>query len=147
VCIFTDATTDLLIDVNGYLPVGTTVDTLAPARLLDTRQSNSTVDGLHAGAGPAPAGSITEVQVAGRAGVPHTATTALLNVTVVGAHADGYATVFGCATNAPTASNLNYVTGRDIPNNTITQLSPSGSVCIFTYATGHLLVDVGGYAS
>ena len=46
----------------------------------------------------------------------------------------------------PTASNVNYTNGRDIPNNTITKLSPSGTVCIYTDAAAHLLVDVNGYA-
>ncbi len=147
VCVFTDAAAHLLIDVNGYLPAGTSVGTLAPARLLDTRAPNSTIDGLHSGGGTAPAGSVTEVQVTGRGGVPQGAASAILNVTVVGAHADGFATVFDCATAVPTASNVNYTTGRDIPNNTISKLSPSGTVCIFTDAAAHLLVDVNGYAS
>jgi hypothetical protein len=147
VCVFTDASAHLLIDVNGYLPPGTTVGTLAPARLLDTRQPNSTVDGLNAGGGPTPAGTYAEVQVTGRGGVPQNATSAIVNVTVVGAGADGYATVFNCETTVPTASNVNYTTGRDIPNNAISKLSPSGTVCIHTYATAHLLVDVSGYAS
>jgi hypothetical protein len=147
VCVFTDVAANLLIDVNGYLPAGTSVGTLAPARLLDTRAPNSTVDGLHSGGGPAPAGSVTEVQITGRGGVPQGAASAILNVTVVGAHADGFATVFDCATAVPTASNVNYTTGRDIPNNTISKLSPSGTVCVFTDAAAHLLVDVNGYAS
>ena len=146
-CVFTDASANLLIDVNGYLPAGTSVGTLAPARLLDTRAPNSTVDGLHAGGGTAPAGSVTEVQVAGRGGVPQNATSTILNVTVVGADADGFATVFDSAAAVPTASNVNYTTGRDIPNNTISKLSPSGTVCIYTDAAAHLLVDVNGYAS
>ena len=110
--------------------------TLAPARLLDTRQPNSTVDGLHAGGGPAPAGSVVEVQITGRGGVPPDAIAAILNVTVVGAQADGFATVFDCAATVPTASNVNYTTGRDIPNNTVSKLSPSGTVCIYTDADG-----------
>ncbi|HEX4982726.1 MAG TPA: fibronectin type III domain-containing protein [Ilumatobacteraceae bacterium] len=147
VCVFTDASAHLLIDVNGYLPAGTTVGTLAPARLLDTRQPNSTVDGLHAGGGQAPAGSVTEVQITGRGGVPTDAVAAILNVTVVGAHSDGFATVFDCAATVPTASNVNYTTGRDIPNNTVSKLSASGTVCIYTDAAAHLLLDVNGYAS
>ena len=114
--------------------------------LLDTRGPSSTVDGLHSGGGPAPAGSVTEVQITGRGGVPHYATSAILNVTIVGPQADGFATVFDCAAAVPTASNVNYTTGRDIPNNTVSKLSPSGTVCIYTDAAAHLLVDVNGYA-
>ena len=69
-CIYTFAATHLLADVNGYVPAGASIGTLTPARLLDTRVPNSTVDGLGSGGGPSAAGSITEVQVAGRGGVP-----------------------------------------------------------------------------
>ena len=37
VCIYTDAAAHLLVDANGYLPAGSRVGTVAPARLLDTR--------------------------------------------------------------------------------------------------------------
>ena len=46
-----------------------------------------------------------------------------------------------------TASNINYTTGRDIANNTISKLSPTGTVCVYTSATSHVLVDVNGFAA
>ena len=48
ICVFTDAETHLLADVVGYLPAGPGYAPLSPARLLDTRSANSTVDGLFA---------------------------------------------------------------------------------------------------
>ena len=59
-----------------------------------------------------PTGSVTEVQITGRGGVPADAIAAILNVTVVGPAGDGFATIFPCLPVPPTASNLNYA-GRD----------------------------------
>ena len=143
-CIYTFAATHLLADVNGYAPAGGSIGTLLPARLLDTRAPNSTVDGSGSGGGPATAGSITEVQVAGRGGVPADAVAAVLNVTVVGAAADAFATVFPCGQSVPTASNVNYRAGVDIANAVIVQLGDGGKACIYTFAATHLLADVSG---
>ena len=144
-CIYTFAVTHLLADVNGYVPAGAAFSTLTPARLLDSRGPNSTVDGLGSGGGPMAAGSVTEVQVAGRGGVPSDAVAAVLNVTVVGPAADGFATVFPCGQSVPTASNSNYRAGVDIANAVIVQLGPGGKACIYTFAATHLLADVNGY--
>ena len=144
-CIYTFAATHLLADVNGYIPAGSAFSTLTPARLLDSRGPNSTVDGLGSGGGPMVAGSVTEVQVAGRGGVPVGAAAAVLNVTAVGPEADGFATVFPCGQSVPTASNLNYRLGVDIANAVIVQLDAGGKACIYTFAVTHLLADVNGY--
>ena len=49
VCVFTLATTHLIVDINGYQPNGSSFGPLAPARLLDTRSGDgiATVDGQH----------------------------------------------------------------------------------------------------
>jgi hypothetical protein len=43
--------------------------------------------------------------------------------------------------------NLNYGPGQTIPNAVLTKLAADGTVCIFTFATTHLLVDVNGALS
>ena len=91
------------------------------------------------------AGSVTEVQVAGRGGVPADAAAAVLNVTVVSPQADAFATVFPCGQPVPTASNVNYRLGVDIANAVIVQLGAGGKACIYTFAATHLLADVNGY--
>ena len=83
VCVFAEVPFDLLVDVNGYVPAGSSVGSLSPARLLDSRAGGATVDGQLAGIGQRPTGSITEVPVAGRGGVPADASAVVLNVTVV----------------------------------------------------------------
>jgi hypothetical protein len=92
------------------------------------------------------AGQVVEVQIAGRGGVPVGAKAVVANVTLVGAAAPGYATVFPCGT-APDTSSVNYraVGSEAVSNEVIAQLSPTGSICVFTSAAANLLVDVAGY--
>ena len=76
-------------------------------------------------------------------GVTPDAVAAALTVTSTGSQADGYLTVYPCGT-LPNASNLNYVAGQPIANTAIATLSPSKSVCVFSSATTHLIIDVSG---
>ena len=100
---------------------------------------------LNAGTGPIPANTHLEVQIAGRGGIPTNATAAIINATITGPEGNGYATIYPCTTNPPNASNLNYTTGQNIPNAAITKLSPTGTICIHTDTTTHLLIDTNGY--
>jgi subtilisin family serine protease len=137
VCVFTSMTAGLIVDVNAAVRTGATLAAVDPFRLLDTRQL----------AGPASAGSTTTVQVAGVGGVPPSATTALLNVTVLEASADGYVTVYPCGAAQPNSSNLNFAAGDTIPNAVIVKLGAGGTICVFTSAAAGLLVDVNGSAA
>lgn len=118
---------------------------LTPARLVDTRSANSTVDNLGAGAGALPAGNVHTVQVAGRGGVPAGATGAVVNVTAVNPHDAGYMTLFPCGTARPVASNLNFGAGQTVGNAAITRLSGEGTLCVYTDVASDLIVDVTGY--
>ena len=117
-----------------------------PARLFDTRTDpgTSTIDGQGLGAGLLAAGSVTEVQVAGRGGVPNAATAAVLNVTVTGPGGAGYVTVYPCGSDRPTSSNLNYIVGQTVPNAVITKIGTNGNVCFYTQSATHLIIDVNG---
>ena len=145
VCVFTDIAVHLLVDVNGYVPNGGSLGSLVPARLLDSRGPGLTVDGLFSGMGVRGAGSVTEVVVSGRGGVPTDAAAVMLNVTVVGASGNGYATVFPCGQAPPNASNLNFVRDQTVPNAVLARVGVDGKVCVFTDIAVHLLVDVNGY--
>jgi GDSL-like Lipase/Acylhydrolase family len=118
---------------------------VVPSRLLDSRNGGATVDGQFAQIGLRSPGSVTELQVAGRGGVPADAASVVLNVTVDQPSAGGFVTVWPCGTARPDASNLNYATGQTIPNAVISKVGPGGKVCLYTYATTHLIVDVNGY--
>ena len=145
VCVFAQSSLHLVADVNGYFPAATTFSALLPARLLDSRPNQPTVDGQSAGAGVRPLGSVTVVRVAGRGGVPANAATAVLNVTVTEPAAAGFVTVYPCGITQPLASNLNFTTGQTVPNAVISKIGTDGDVCLFTSQDTHLVVDVTGY--
>ena len=145
VCIFTAAGAHLIADVNGFMPGTTTYVPQVPARLLDTRDGESTVDGQGVGGGPKPGGTVTTVQVGGRADVPANATAAVLNVTATGTGGYGFVTAFPCDGTQPTTSSLNYGPAATVPGLVIVKLSAAGTVCLYTSASTHLIVDVDGY--
>ena len=140
VCFATSAGTDLIVDLSGYFPPTSDFKTIPnPTRILDTR------NGLGAPTGKVAAGQVLTVQVAGHGGTPVDLSAAALNITVDNADADGFLTAFPCDQSRPTASNLNYIVGKTVPNLVIAKPSPSGTVCLYSSATAHLLVDVSGY--
>jgi hypothetical protein len=95
--------------------------------------------------GPA-AGSVTTVKVTGRGGVPAGAEAVVLNVTVTEPQGDGFVTAYPCDVPRPTdTSSLNYTAGQTVPNAVVVKPSASGTVCLYTMAATHLVVDVNGY--
>lgn len=147
VCLYASAGTHLVADVNGYFPAGSGFSAIAPARLLDSRAAGTTVDGAGQGAGPSAPGSVVEVPVVGRAGVPANATAVVLNVTVTQAQDPGFVTVFPCGAPRPLASNLNFVAGSTVPNGVIAKVGDGGKVCLFASAGTHLVADLNGWFS
>jgi hypothetical protein len=144
ICLFTSAASHLVVDVDGYYPATTSFRGLTPARLLDTRPGATTIDGSSAGEGLRPAGSITELTVAGRGGVPADAAAVVVNVTATEAQGDGYVTVWPCGQAQPNASNLNFRAGATIPNLVIAPVGANGKICLYTRSATHLLADVTG---
>lgn len=126
----------------GPLPVWVPV---TPARLVDTRSSGETIDGEFRGAGTIEAGDTLRVDVAGRGGIPTSATGAIVNVTAVNPEKVGFLTVFPCTETPPNASSVNYTTGVNLPNEVIASLDERGALCIFSSARTHLAVDVVGF--
>jgi hypothetical protein len=130
------------------LPPGedTMITTLTPVRFADTRPGWVAADGLFFGTGPVAAGGVVQVPIAGRGAVPVGAKAVVANVTLVGAAAPGFATVFPCGT-VPGTSSVNYLAAGNeaVANELIVKLSPAGSICVFTSAATNVLVDVAGY--
>lgn len=145
VSIFTFAALDLVVDVTGYFPAGGVATLLAPARLVDTREGASTIDGMQAGTGVLTPGSTLDVQVTGRAGVPAGAGVAVLTVTAVDPAAVGFLTVHATGSARPNASNVNYAPGRNVANTVVSAVGTGGRVSIFTSASSDLIVDVTGW--
>jgi hypothetical protein len=143
--VFTLVAAHLVVDVNGYFPAVSPFVPLVPARLLESRSSGSTVDGLFSGLGVRGAGSVTELPVWGRGGVVGDASAVVLTVTVTEPGAAGFVTVFPCGAARPLASNVNFVAGSTVANSVVSGVGSNGRVCVFTLVAAHLVVDVNGY--
>jgi hypothetical protein len=138
VCVQTLAASHVVVDVMGWFAAGSAFTPVSPHRVVDTRQAQG------APAGPVPGGSVLDVDLPA-VGVPAGASAAALTVTITGAAADGYATVFPCGAPVPLASDLNYGPGDAVPALTLAALPATGHACIFTYAPADVLVDLSGW--
>ena len=115
-----------------------------PTRVLDSRPAPNQVGPFNTPWGP---NTTRDVPIAGNGGVPATgATAALLNVTVTGASATGFLTVWPSGQAAPLASSLNWVAGRTIPNSVTTKLGAGGAISVRN-ANGdvHVIADAAGW--
>jgi hypothetical protein len=167
VSIFSLATSDVVVDLQGYVSptaargagAGLYTPLATPARLCDTRVDNpSSLTGgdaqcngtANAGERLATGGTLN-VQVATNNAIPAGATAAVLNVSVVYPVAAGYLTVYPEDAAKPLAANVNYSPGQVTGNRVIVPLSTSGAlpgeISIFTLAAADVVVDVSGYYS
>ena len=139
-CIATHAAADFVVDVNGFVPAGSPLGLFTPARYLDTRVTSGATGGL-----PVAAGAHATVRIAGVGEVPGDAAAAVVNVTAVVPEGNGYVTVYPCVGDPKAASSLNYLAGEVVPNGAIVDLSDDGTICVFTLAAAHLVVDIAGF--
>lgn len=144
VCLYSFAEVDLIADVSGYFPTGSSYRSLMPIRMLETRIGGATFDGRLAGVGPVAADTTFRLPIVGRGQVDVDAAVVVMNVTVADSRAPGFLTVFPCDSTPPATSNLNFSTGDTVPNLVISRLSASGEVCLSTTGATDLIVDVSG---
>jgi hypothetical protein len=124
-------------------PAGDDLYTLAPCRLIDTRQAAD---------GPALVSSATRTFVlTGKCGVPADAQALVLNVTATGASSFGNLSFAPGGQPFPLSSTVNFAAGVVRANNAILRLAPDGtgrlSAKAFVADGGavHLVIDVTGY--
>ncbi len=91
-------------------------------------------------ASPVPAKGVVEVDT----GAP--GKTIMGTLTITGADADGFATVYPCASGPTSTSNINYVAGHDIANLVVVRSDAAGKVCIATDQRTHIIFDQVGEA-
>ncbi|HEX3126152.1 MAG TPA: hypothetical protein VH394_02385 [Thermoanaerobaculia bacterium] len=117
--------------------------TVAPCRLIDTRQGQALTSGVPA-----------LVQVHGLCGIPDTATAVAINVTVIQPQGAGRLTLHPGNLSTPSTSTLNFPAGQNLANNAILALASNGEGTLgITPAvsggagggTVHVIVDVSGY--
>ncbi len=150
VCIYSNQQSDVLVDVLGWFSAGAgqpPYTGAVPQRLVDTRNAIGGPTGVITPAGPkaVPVRGVT-VNVNGvLRQVPADASAVALNVTMVEAQEAGFATVWPCGTPMPVASNVNFGRGGTSANGVIAPIGADGSVCVFTSANAHLIVDIAGW--
>ena len=137
VCVYASFTTDVVVDLNGWLPVGAGFAAQTPVRVADTRPPSTFA--------PIAAGGTLEVPVAGRYGVPGDAAAVSLNVTAVGPEAPGFLTVYPCGQPLPTSSNLNYTAGQIVPNSVLAPIGADGKICVYAQQATNVIVDLSGW--
>jgi hypothetical protein len=117
--------------------------TVAPCRVADTRL---TPNGPYAGPALA-AGATRTFDFAGRCGIPASARSVSLNLTVAGPTSAGNCALFPAGGAASTAA-INYSAGQTRGNNAIIQAGPSAGIavrCNQASGTTHAILDVNGY--
>ena len=125
VCVYSSATTDVIVDVSGYTPTAGTYVAMTPQRLADTRAT-----------GALAANATLRVTP------PATSGQALaISVTSVNADGPGFLTAYSCADGLPSISTLNYTAGTAIANLSIVG---KGDICVTTSTRTDVLVDLQG---
>jgi Domain of unknown function (DUF4331) len=143
VCLYVSRGTDVIADIQGFVPSSSSFVPVVPERVLETRVA----DGRINYSGPKPiAGQTVELKVTGfgTTQIPNDAGTVLLNLTVTDSATSGFVTVHACGSPRPLASNIN-LTGLTTPNLVAAQIGDGGRVCIFTSEETHLVADIEGY--
>jgi hypothetical protein len=143
VSVFATNTTDVILDIDGYFTLAgsNTLDfyTLAPCRLIDTRNARGDLGGPFLSGGQErdfPLPSNASIQAYS------------LNVTVI-PHPSGqplsYLTVWPQGGDRPTVSTLNNPTATIVANAAIVPAGNNGAIAVFPSNNADLVVDINGY--
>ena len=136
----------VVIDVVGWFPDNQSYNGLTPARLADSRNSQ-TIDNRFSNTGPIGQQRTANIDVLNRGGVPASGVGAVaLNVTATNPTLPSFLTVWPTGAARPTASTLNFTAGQTVPNMVIAKVGDNGQVSIYNN-TGSVdvVVDVLGW--
>ncbi|MFT3791121.1 MAG: S8 family serine peptidase [Rudaea sp.] len=120
---------------------------LNPKRILDTRATGITSDGLFQAGGVLSAGDPLDLIVLGRGGIPADGVKAVaLNITATNPTRSSYVTAWPSGADQPIASNLNFSPGQTIANLVIIKVGDDGAVSLVNgIGSADLIADVQGY--
>lgn len=128
---------------NGFRFGATGFFTVAPCRLVDTRNAAGPLGG------PALVSGTDRIfQVIGQCNIPGSAKALSANVTITASSSGGHLTVFPGGTPLSTASSINFAAGQTRANNAVLPLDGAGRIgvrCAQAGGTSHFLLDVNGY--
>ncbi len=129
---------DLLADVVGWFgPTGQFVyHPVQPTRVVDTRSGTAL-----------GANQTRNVDLAGgTTGIPDYASAVVVNTTVTSTTGTSYLTVWPSGVTRPTGSNLNWTTGRTVPNLVSTKVGTGGLTSVYnSLGQAHLIMDLNGW--
>ena len=131
-------------------PSFSSVTTIQPCRLVDTRSAPSTVGPRSRQIGQGETYAVRAAGVAqGNCNLPANIKSVVLNVTAVNASAGSYLTIWPADKARPLASNLNFTATQGPTSNQVTtSLSSGGSLSIFNNAGAvDVIVDVSAYVT
>ena len=146
VCFYSNAATDIVVDINGWFAAGAAFNAVGPKRVFDTRPGASSNALRAVPKQKLAADTMLEVRLTDLAGyVPASGVDSVsLAVVVTNPEASGYITVYSCGTR-DAVSSVNYVAGQTVANAVLAPVSPSGTVCFYTFATTDMVVDINGW--
>jgi hypothetical protein len=131
------------IRVVSAVPVATSLHTVTPCRIVDTRQAAGPYGG------PAlVAGGTRNFGIAGQCGVPPTARSVAVNLAVTQPTSSGHVAAFPAGGAVPNASSLNFSAGQTRANNAIIPLGSGGAISVNSVLPSgsvHFILDVTGY--
>jgi hypothetical protein len=133
VCVYSSATTDLIVDVSGYTPDGGSYVPRNPVRLADTREAS-----------PLAANATLRVAPPAESSGFRSGEALAISVTSVNAAAPGFLTAYSCDDGLPAISTLNYTTGTSMAIANLTIVG-NGDICVTTSAQTDVLVDLQGH--
>ena len=135
VSVYTSATSNVLVDVLGWIREGGDYVALSPARVKDTRASTRVA-----------ARRQLDVRVTDIAGVPGDRVAAVeVNVTAVNPSASGYLTVLPTGSGVPSTSTVNFGKGVTTANSATAKVGYRGQITIYASTDTDVIVDVVGY--
>ncbi len=143
-------TANVVVDVEGYFSgSGVGFYPSSPVRICDTRQGNpSNLSGQQAQCNGRPLAPAVgyPVQVTGIAGIPLTATAAVVNITkITSVTPTSYLDVYPAGGSRPTASAVNWIPGRTVANQAVVKLSAGGQIELYDPTAANVIVDVEGW--
>ena len=121
---------------------GSAFYTVAPCRIVDTRNTAGPLGGPAIGPG-----QVRALAVGGRCGISSSAEAVAVNITVVTPTAGGHLTLAPTGATQPSTSTINFRAGQVRANNAVLPLGTAGGVTVFSGSPGdvHVIVDVTGF--
>lgn len=136
ICLTTSSDVHLIVDLFAAFGADSDLGVVSPYRALDTRD-----------VGPTPAArSVQRIRATKLAGIgAPPGASVMLNLTVTGARARGFATAYGCDDGRPATSNINFTPGVNVANLATVQPDADGDICVYLHQRAHLVVDAVGH--